>query len=260
MNSDIVRSKNKTEDLLLSITKHCETLIEQIQRKAEGTLVSILSQPVQTFHFNSLIPIEGSWMIRLTSLEVFKSVFIITEKNNKFELYTNTFDEYFFEELKDEPEEIFSISDITPYHLQHEKIGPRITEAFEKLRTEKSSTDGCFTLLMGYVRFPFPDVASYLRIVVGLDEDVFQLILKQYNSFFINYELSPGIYTIKDISEAVYTMGDHEGTLQIEYDDITLKTNFILPRSGSTFGTLGLDEKVFLILYYDSRLLGLQTH
>ena len=36
--------------------------------------------------------------------------------------------------------------------------------------------------------------------------------------------------TIEDISEVVYTMGDHEGTLQLEYDDISRKTKFILKR------------------------------
>ena len=83
----------------------------------------------------------------------------------------------------------------------------------KKVGLEKSSTDGCIILLMGYARSPFRDFESYLRIVVGLDEGDIQLILKQNNSNFVTYELSPGIYTIKDISEAVYTMGDHEGTL-----------------------------------------------
>ena len=36
--------------------------------------------------------------------------------------------------------------------------------------------------------------------------------------------LPPGIYTIKHISEAVYTMGDHEGTLQTENDVVIMKT------------------------------------
>ena len=67
-------------------------------------------------------------------------------------------------------------------------------------------------------------------MVVGLDEDGIQLILEQYNSIFITYELSPTIYTIKDTSEAVYTVGDHEGTLQTEYDDVSMKTKLILSR------------------------------
>ena len=38
MNLNMTRPKNETEDLLLSITKKCETLIEQTHKKAEETL------------------------------------------------------------------------------------------------------------------------------------------------------------------------------------------------------------------------------
>ena len=121
------------------------------------------------------------------------------------ELYTDNFHEFSFEELKDELEEILSISDNTPSHLQHEKKGPRIIQAYKTLRSEKSSTDGYITLLMGYARSPFRDFESCLRIVVGLDEDDSlrivvgldeddsQLTLKKYNSNFVIYELSPWI-------------------------------------------------------------------
>ena len=80
-------------------------------------------------------------MIGLTSLEVYNSIINITEENNKFELQTDVFDELSYEDLKNELEEILSISDIKSYHLQHEKIGPRFKEAYKKLRSEKSSTD-----------------------------------------------------------------------------------------------------------------------
>ena len=97
---------------------------------------------------------------------------------------------------KNEIEEILSISDFTPFHLQHEKIVPRIIQAYKKLRSEESSTDGYFTLLMGYARSLFRIYGSFLRFVAGLDEDDIQLILKQFNSYFITYDLPPGIYTI----------------------------------------------------------------
>ena len=87
-------------------------------------------------------------MVGLIRLEKNKSVFNLTEHNRKFELYTDKFDEFSPGELKDELEKIPNISDITPYHLQHEKIGPRIFEAYKKLRLEKSSIDGYFILLM----------------------------------------------------------------------------------------------------------------
>ena len=77
---------------------------------------------------------------------------------------------------------------------------------------------------MGYARSPFRDIESHLRIVVGLDEDDSQLILKQYNSNFVTYEISPGIYTINDFAEAVYTMVDQKRTLQLKYDGVIIKT------------------------------------
>ena len=61
----LIRPKNETEDLLLSKTKNCETLIKQTQRKVEETLELKLSQSRQTIHFNPTISIEGSWMLGL---------------------------------------------------------------------------------------------------------------------------------------------------------------------------------------------------
>ena len=107
-------------------------------------------------------------------------------------------------------------------------------------------TDGYIILLMGYARSPFRDFESYLRIVVGLDEDDIQLNLKQNNANFVTYELDPGIYTIENLQEDIHPLGDHEGTLQIEYDHLNKKTKIILTRSGSILGTLRFDEKSFL--------------
>ena len=63
-----------------------------------------MSQRGETFSFkqSNNLGSDSNWMIGLTSLEVYKSSFIITEENSKFELYTDTFDEFSFEELKDE--------------------------------------------------------------------------------------------------------------------------------------------------------------
>ena len=67
-----------------------------------------------------------------------------------------------------------------------------------------------------------------------MDEDDIQLILKQYNSNFVTYELAPSVYSIKDNSEAVYNMGDNEGTLEFEYDDKSKKTKLNLIFFGET--------------------------
>ena len=110
--------------------------------------------------------------------------------------------------------------------MQYEIIGPRIIQAYKTLRGKKLSTDAYLILLLCYGWSPLQDFGSYLTILVSLDEKNIQLLSKQRNSYFINYEIPPGIYTIKGISEAVYTMGDHEGIIQNEYDDISMKTKF----------------------------------
>ena len=68
---------------------------------------------------------------------------------------------------------------------------------------------------MGYARSPFRDFESYLRIVIGLEENDIQLILKQYNEKFVTYELDPGNYTIEDLQKVVYKFGDHEGPYKL---------------------------------------------
>ena len=57
----MIRPKTDTEDLLLSITKNCETLIEQTHRKAEETLEFKIFKPREKFHFNPPIEIKGDW-------------------------------------------------------------------------------------------------------------------------------------------------------------------------------------------------------
>ena len=150
----MIRVKNGTEDLLLSITMNCETLIEQTHKKPEQTLEFKMIKPRETFHFNTPIRIKD-WAIGLISLEVSNSIFNITKENNKFDLYTDNFDGFSCTELKDEVEEILNISHITPYHLQHEMIGPLITQTYWKLRSEKSRTDDYIILLMRYARSLF---------------------------------------------------------------------------------------------------------
>ena len=176
-------------------------------------------------------------MLGLIDLEVYNSIFNITKENSKFQLYTDTFDEFSFLELRDELEEILNIPNVTDSHLEDETLAPRINETCWKLKSDKTSHDGYIILLMGYARSPFRDFESYLRIVIGLEENNIRLILKQYNEKFVTYELDPGIYTIEDLQEAVYPLGDHENTLKIKYDYINKKVKLNLTRFGSTFGT-----------------------
>ena len=89
--------ESETEDLSLSSTENCETLIEQTHTKPQETKEFKLNQPRETFTFKPsfLLGLVSKWMIGLTGLELYNSIFIITEGNIKFELYTELFFEVF---------------------------------------------------------------------------------------------------------------------------------------------------------------------
>ena len=104
-------------------------------------------------------------------------------------------------------------------------------------------------LIFGYSASSFRDFESYLRLVIGLDEKGIHLILKEYNSHFITYELTPGSYTIQDISEAIRTFSGHQETIQLEYDDISMRTTIVLnfknEKTKFALGTLRFDKQSF---------------
>ena len=208
-----------------------------------------LIKPREIIHFKPPIQVKEDWMIGLVDLEAYNSVFNITEENIKFELYRDTSDKFGFLELKDEVEEILNISHTTNGPLDDEILGPRFIDEFIKLSSEKKKTVGYMILLLGYARSLFRHFESYLRIVVRLDEEDIHLILKEYNSHFITYELTPGIYSIQDISDTIHTFSGHMETIQIEYDDISMKTKIILKYIGGqnmlVLGTLRFDERSF---------------
>ena len=87
MNLNMIRPENQTQDLLLSITKDCQTLIEQTHTKPQETLEFKMTKPRETFHFNPPTQVKEEWMLGLTDLEVYTSIFNITEENNKFKPY-----------------------------------------------------------------------------------------------------------------------------------------------------------------------------
>ena len=183
-------------------------------------------------------------MIGLTNLEGYNFIIDFTEEENKIELYTDdSDDESSFNELRDKVAEVLGLSDMSPDDLQHEIIGPDIIKTYRKLSMEKSHTDGNYILIMHYAKSPVRDLESFLRNLTGLHEDDIQLKLKQYNSKFITYRISPGIYTFTDLAELLSRgfksdleigklrpnhIHDRSSSFIIEIDNITIITKLFL--------------------------------
>ena len=246
----MIRPKNETEDLLLSITKNCETLIEQTHTKPQETLEFKMVKPKETFHFKPPIQIKGDWMIGLTDLEVYNSIFNIAEENNKFDLYKFPDEKaggVTYEKVRAENEKDLDIEDITAADLQDEIIGPIIIEEYKEQVTERMNDEQCMYILAIYTRSVFQDFESFLRLQIDLVEDDIKLVLDEYNSSFITYELEPGIYSYKEISEALFYILQSEypqsgSEILIRLDDVTRKTKLVV-RSGII--AIRFDEKSF---------------
>ena len=209
-----------------------------------------MTKPRETFHFKPPIQIKGDWMIGLTDLEVYDSIPNITEENNKFELYKFPDEKaggVSYEKVRDEIEKDLDIEDITAEDLQDDIIGPIIIEEYKKQVTKRMNDEQYMNILARYTSSVFQDFESFLRTQIDLIEDDVKLVLDEYNSSFITYELEPGIYTFKDISEALLNILQIEypgpgNVIDIEYDDITMKTKLVV-----RYGIIAIrfDEKSF---------------
>ena len=66
-----------------------------------------------------------------------------------------------------------------------------------------------------------------------MGEDKIRLVLDEYNSSFITYELEPGIYTFNDLSETLFKIlqSEFEGikkSIAIDFDHITMKNKLVV--------------------------------
>ena len=250
MNLNMIQPKNITEDLLLSITKNCETLIQQTHTKPQETLEFKMTKPRETFHFKTPFQIKGDSMIGLTDLGVYNSIYNITEENNKFELYKFPDEKaggISYTKVRDEIEKDLDIEDITAADLQDDIIAPINIKEYNEQVTKRMNDDGYMDILARYTSSVFQDFESFLRTQIDLVEDDIKLVLDEYNSSFITCELDPGIYTFKDISEALFNIlqSDCPGdcnVIVIEYDDINMKTKLVV-QSGII--AIRFDEKSF---------------
>ena len=139
------------------------------------------------------------------------------------------------------------ISNITATDLQDDIIGPIIIDEYREQVTKRMKDDQYMKILAIYNSSVFQDFESFLRTQIDLVQDDIKLVLDEYNSSFITYEIDPGIYTFKDIPKALFNIlqsqyPEPSNVIDIEYDDITMKTELVV-KSGTI--AIRFDEKSF---------------
>ena len=93
--------------------------------------------------------------------------------------------------------------------------------------------DKYMKILAGYTSSVLEDFESYLRAEVDLVEEDIKMVLDEYNSSFMTYELEPRIYTFEGPSESLYNILQPEYPTSssqsvIELDDNNRKAKLVV--------------------------------
>ena len=135
------------------------------------------AKPRKAFHFEY-------WMIGLTSLEVYTSIFNITKEKNTFQFYKLPVEKsggVSYEKIRIEVERDLDIRDITATDLQDEIIAPIIIKEYREQVTKRMKDVKYMLILSMYVDSIFQDFESFLTIEIDLVEDDIRLVLDEYN-------------------------------------------------------------------------------
>ena len=77
---------DKNESLLLNIAKSNQEIVKNTHSKPQETLEFKMTKQKESFSIDVSLELPEKWMMGVTSLEVYNTVYIITDKNNKLEI------------------------------------------------------------------------------------------------------------------------------------------------------------------------------
>ena len=78
---------DKKDSLLLSLAKSNMDIVESTLSKPQETLEFKMKKQKESFSFDVPLELPEQWMMGVPSLEVYNTVYNITEKNNKLKTY-----------------------------------------------------------------------------------------------------------------------------------------------------------------------------
>ena len=175
---------DKKESLLLSIAKSNQEIVENTHSKPQETLEFKMTKQKKSFSFDVSLLLPEKWMMGVTSLEVYNTVYNITEKNNKLEILLT---KQQLEEHRVNTEIVPKIKDL--YETSDDKFIEKTNTLITKSNTKKKKklTRKDFTQLKEFIEvFNYPDQQIHIP-----DFEI------EHDSFGI--QLTPGAYELGDI-------------------------------------------------------------
>ena len=208
---------DKKESLLLSIAKSNQEIVENTHSKPQETLEFKMNKQKESFSFDIPLDLPEKWMMGVTSLEVYNTVYNITEKNNKIKFF--------------ETEEM-----LKEYKFATEFI-PKIKHLYETSKIEeiKKHING-----VKFKKVIFP--INYYDDLNKIIDQINQNIKDKTNILDLNgigsvsnclgIEIPPGAYELDDISNTIQqelinscgSLLDSDLKINIKADTISMKS------------------------------------
>ena len=188
---------DKKESLLLSIAKSNQEIVENTHSKPQETLEFKMNKQKESFSFDIPLELPEKWMMGVTSLEVYNTVYNITEKNNKLKILIRN-DQInvlaLDTELVKKVEYLYKTSD---------NKGTSNIEKINKLIVNRYKTKNRLT------QEDFDTLTELINLVnlenTKNNKGSLNIILPDYfiTTDHVKIELTPGVYELTEINNAI---------------------------------------------------------
>ena len=208
---------NKQESLLLSIAKSNQEIVENTHSKPQETLEFKMNKQKESFSFDIPMELPEQWMMGVTSLEVYNTVYNITEKNNKLQIILN---DQQLKSLNVDTQLVMNVECLCKISDMQStsgigKVNNFIVDSYSK---NKKLTKKDFDKLKKIINQIIQNIKDKTTIIIpefGIEND------------FIEIELTPGVCELVDINRIIkHTLSDsdYEFECNIEADTISMKS------------------------------------
>ena len=215
-------------DLLLSIIKHTDTLIEQTKTKPQETLEFKMNKQRQTFSVNPLINLveENKWMLAVSSFECINNVFNITDENNSFSIIIpGHWETEFAEKIIDEVNRLLELRSLDLHVNEVRKRGNTIKVGDKEYKLSAFDNQK-YEIIEELKKAKYKDLRDLVyKMQLTYDEIIDVIYLKYISTERRGYSLNPGIYEIIDLNNTLKHILPNNVKVSITIDDIRLKSN-----------------------------------
>ena len=195
---------DKKEILLLNIAKSILDVVDNTHAKPQETLEFKMNKQSESFSFNIPLELPEKWMMGVTSLEVYNTVYNITSKNNSIQI-----------QLTDEQIEKVGIDTQLAMNIEylHKSKQPNFIQnvydflnaSYEKKKKlSKNDLEKIKEIVGGIKKEEWIDIDETTKTLVNtIEVPPFEIIDLPITNDFLEIVIEPGIYELTDINIAI---------------------------------------------------------